>query len=245
MTATALRNLLSGLSAPEPMVEWARPFVDLRACWDACPQPDWQLWLAARLARTPGQRREVVLCATELARRAKRGVPHVDPRVGDAISAVEAWASADMGHGAPDAADAADRAGRDAAALVALADAERAVLLVAAQAAVVADEESDRARLLFRSTPRSRGGSFGASRAMSAYEGWRAADRTRRLALAAAYAARAAAQSGDLSVSAEEWADCVSNSAAYSWSVRTAGKSAARRWARMARRHLHRPEPRV
>jgi hypothetical protein len=234
-----LQDLLRGLSAPAPLVEWARPFPDLGACWDACPQPDWQLWLAARLAATPGQRREVVLCAAELARRAMRGVPRLDPRVADAIGAVEAWASAGAGYAAPDTAGCV---GGDSAALVALAGAERASLLVAAQSASVADQELYRARLLFRSTPHSRGGSFGASRAMSVYEGWRAADRARRLALAAACAVSAAVQSGDLSVPSEEWADCVSSSAAYSRSVLAAGKPTARRWARLARRRLHRPE---
>lgn len=231
MTGTALPDLLSGLSAPSELVEWARPYADLRTCWDACPQPDWQLWLAARLANTPGQRREVVLCAAELARRAKRGVHRVDERVVDAISAVETWAL----NGAADDAD-------SAAALAALEEAEQGALAVATRAAGVANEESARARLLLGSAPRPRAGSFCASRAMSACDAWRTANRTRRLALAAVYAVRAAVMTGDASVSAEEWADCVSKSAAYSRALQADGKSAARRFARLARRYLHRPE---
>jgi hypothetical protein len=235
-----LEDLLRGLSAPVPLVEWARTYPDLETCWDACPLPDWQLWLAARLAGTPGQRCEVVACVVDLARRAKRGVRRVDvdPVVADAIGTVEAWAWFGAGHAAPCA---VGRAAGGTAAPAGLKVAERAVFLAAARATAVADEESASSRLLLRSVPRGRASSFGASPVMSAYEAWRAADRTRLLTLAVAWAVRAAVQAGEGSVSAGEWADCVSRSAACSRSVLPAGKPGERRWARAARRRLRRP----
>ena len=61
-------------------------------------------------------------------------------------------------------------------------------------AASVAAEEGARARVLLRSAPRPRGGSFVRGRGLAALAQWEEANRARRLALAAAGTAHAAAE---------------------------------------------------
>ncbi|HEX3715131.1 MAG TPA: hypothetical protein VHV09_20220 [Trebonia sp.] len=172
---TELRVRLTTLAAPGPLLELAQPYPDLKSCWNACQSPELLLWLAARLSTTPAERRAVVACLAELTRRAERGTRHLNPRVEQASVTAETWA----------------RAG---ASLDDLLAAERAALEAAASAAAAAAEEMARARALFRSAPRSRPASFSNSRAFSALADWREADRARRLALAAAGTARAAAE---------------------------------------------------
>jgi hypothetical protein len=172
---TELRVRLTTLAAPGPLLDLAQPYPDLKSCWNACPSPELLLWLAARLSTTPADRRAVVACLAELTRRAERGTRHLNPRVEQASATAETWA----------------RAG---ASLDDLLAAERAALEAAASAAAAAAEEGARARVLFRSAPRSRPASFSNSRAFSALADWREADRARRLALAAAGTARAAAE---------------------------------------------------
>jgi ABC-type transporter Mla subunit MlaD len=172
---TELRVRLTTLAAPGPLLELAQPYPDLKSCWNACQSPELLLWLAARLSTTPAERRAVVACLAELTRRAERGTKHLNPRVEQASVTAETWA----------------RAG---ASLDDLLAAERAALEAAASAAAAAAEEMARARALFRSAPRSRPASFSNSRAFSALADWREADRARRLALAAAGTARAAAE---------------------------------------------------
>jgi hypothetical protein len=172
---TELRVRLTTLAAPGPLLDLAQPYPDLKSCWNACPSPELLLWLAARLSTTPADRRAVVACLAELTRRAERGTRHLNPRVEQASATAETWA----------------RAG---ASLDDLLAAERAALEAAASAAAAAVEEGARARVLFRSAPRSRPASFSNSRAFSALADWREADRARRLALAAAGIARAAAE---------------------------------------------------
>jgi hypothetical protein len=172
---TELRVRLTTLAAPGPLLELAQPYPDLKSCWNACHSPELLLWLAARLSTTPAERRAVVACLAELTRRAERGTRHLNPRVEQASVTAETWA----------------RAG---ASLDDLLAAERAALEAAASAAAAAAEEMARARALFRSAPRSRPASFSNSRAFSALADWREADRARRLALAAAGTARAAAE---------------------------------------------------
>jgi hypothetical protein len=172
---TELQVRLTGLSAPGPLVDLAQPYRDLRSCWNASQSPELLLWLAARLCTTPEERRAVVACLAELTRQAERGTRHLDPEVERASVTAETWA----------------RAG---ASLDDLLAAERAALEAAAGAAALAAEEGARARVLFRSAPRSRPASFSTSRAFGALADWREADRTRRLALAAAGTARAAAE---------------------------------------------------
>ena len=172
---TELRVRLTTLAAPGPLLDLAQPYPDLKSCWNACPSPELLLWLAARLSTTPAERRAVVACLAELTRRAERGTRHLNPRVEQASVTAETWA----------------RAGVSLDELLA---AERAALEAAASAAAAAAEESARARVLFRSAPRSRPASFSNSRALGALADWREADRARRLALAAAGTARAAAE---------------------------------------------------
>jgi hypothetical protein len=83
---------LSELSAPAPLAQWASSFTDLRSCWNACHDPEWLLWLAARTCASVEQREQVVLCAAELASTAQRRGRDTDPRVTHAISTVQMWA---------------------------------------------------------------------------------------------------------------------------------------------------------
>jgi hypothetical protein len=172
---TELQVRLTRLSAPGPLLDLAQPYPDLKSCWNACTSPELLLWLAARLCTTREERRAVVSCLAELTRQAERGTRHLNPRVERASVTAETWA----------------RAG---ASLDDLLAAERAALEAAASAAALAAEEGARARVLFRSAPRSRPASFSTSRAFGALADWREADRARRLALAAAGTARAAAE---------------------------------------------------
>jgi hypothetical protein len=174
-TGTERQAWLTRLSAPGPLLDLAQRYPDLKSCWNGCPSPELLLWLAARLCTTPEERRAVVGCLAELTRRAERGTRHLNPQVELASVTAETWA----------------RAGVSLDELLA---AERAALEAAAGAAAVAAEESARARVLFRSAPRSRPASFSSSRAFDALADWREADRARRLALAAAGTARAAAE---------------------------------------------------
>src|SRR6266700_5553466 len=67
------QSWLSELSAPDPLAQWASSFTDLRSCWNACSDPEWLMWLAARTCGSDEQRKQVVLCAAELASVAQRG----------------------------------------------------------------------------------------------------------------------------------------------------------------------------
>jgi len=219
---TDLQRTLTELSAPSPLTGWARPFADLESCWKACPSPEHLLWLAARLSKTKEERRAVVSCLTELARRAGRGNRKSDESVERAVSLADAWA----------------RAGGSLDDLLA---AERAALDTAARASAVAAEQHARARMLFRSAPRGRPASSGTSRALGAMTEWREAEQTRRLALAAAGAARAAAeaaqaaQADESDSSPEGWVACVGESTRYVISA-LAGSHPGGRDDRMARK---------
>jgi hypothetical protein len=243
--ATELQVRLTGLSAPGQLIEWARPFPDLESCWKACTTPEFLLWLAARLCTTTEERRAVVSCLAELTRLAERSSPRASSPVDAAASTAETWA-------------------RTGASLDDLLAAERAALDVAAWAAIVAAEEGARARMLFRSAPRGRPASLGTSRALGALADWREANRTQRLALAAASTARAAAEAvradaaaadagtgspGEPGSSPGSWEARVTESAGYAVSAlahsRPAGRDdrSARKAARLIRRRL--PCPRL
>src|ERR1700722_1625524 len=79
------QSWLSELSAPDPLAHWASSFTDLKSCWNACHDPEWLLWLAARTCGSVEQREQVVLCAAELASAARRRGRDTDPRVTNAI----------------------------------------------------------------------------------------------------------------------------------------------------------------
>jgi hypothetical protein len=211
---TDLQRKLAGLSAPGPLTARARPFADLSACWNACPSPEHLLWLAARLSATAEDRCAVVSCLAELAGRSARGRRKADASVERAISLAGTWARTGA---SPDDLLAAERAARD----------------TAAWAAFVAADESARARMLFRAAPRGRPASFGTSRALGALAQWREADRTRRLALAAACAARAAAQAAKAD---DGWPASAAESAAHACGG--GDDRAARKTARLIRRRL-------
>jgi hypothetical protein len=221
---------LTELSAPVPLARWASAFSDLRSCWNACRDPEWLLWLAARSYDSAEQRKRVVLCAAELASMAQRGGRETDPRVTRAISMVQLWAES----------------GADDLDLLA---AQCDALDAARETALVADREADRALALFRTAPRRRPSSSGMSRALGALQGWREKERDRCLALAAASAAGATVLPDD-AVAATEWADCVSQSAAYALqAMSTHRRPGARpswlvmqRTRRFARRRLACPE---
>jgi hypothetical protein len=244
---TELQVRLTGLSAPGQLVDLAQPFADLQSCWNACTSPEFMLWLSARLAATAAERRAVVSCLAELTRRAERGSRHVNPRVQQAAGTAETWV----------------RAG--SASLDDLLAAERAALDAAGLAGVAAAEESARARQLFRSAPRSRPASFGTSQALGALAEWRESDRTRRLALAAAGTARAAAEAAradaaqltaiqagvvqprtghESAAPAGSWETCVGESAGYVISALAYSRPArrddraVRKAARLVRRRL-------
>jgi hypothetical protein len=218
---------LSELSVPDPLAQWAAPFADLRSCWDACPDPEWLLWLAGRSADSAEQRKPVVLCAAELASLAQRGDRKTDPRVIRAASLARTWAESE--------ADALELLAAECDALDAASEFERA-----------ADHAAERSLALFRSAPRRRPGSSGMNKAFDAWQLWRTAERGRWQALSAALAARAAALPDDGTVTAAEWAGCVSQSGAYALQAMSSRRSrdgspdraAMRRCARLARRHL-------
>ncbi len=224
---TELQVRLSGLAAPEQLVDWARRFPDLQSCWNACTTPELLLWLAARLSTTPGERRAVIAVLAELTRQAERGSRHPSQAIERAAGTAEAWA-------------------RTGAGLDELAAAELAALEAAQWASALAAEEGARARMLLRSAPRPRGGSFGRSRGLTALAQWEEANRARRLALAAAGTAHAAAEAAR---SQTGWEAGVSTSAGYAVSALEHGRSAgpdtrtARRAAELIRRRL--PCPRL
>jgi hypothetical protein len=229
---TELQVRLKRLSAPGRLVDWARPFPDLESCWNACKSPELLLWLAARLSRTSEERRAIVLCLAELTRRAARGSRHADPPVERAAATAETWVR--TGTGLDD-----------------LLAAERTAAEAAMWAAIVAAEKGERARLLLRSAPRGRPASLATGRAFGALADWRDADRARRLALAAAGTARAAAEAAraDSGTSPGSWEACVGESAGYAASTLAGnwptghGDRTARNAARLIRRRL--PCPRL
>jgi hypothetical protein len=235
---TDLQQRLTELSAPGPFTGWARPFADLESCWNACSSPEHLLWLAARLSKTKDERRAVVSCLAELARRAGHGNRKPNESVERAVSLADAWA-------------------RDGGSLDDLLAAERDALDTAARAGAVAAEQHARARMLFRSAPRGRPASSGAGRAFGALTEWREAEQTRRLALAAAGAARAAAEAAqtgqsakadESGSSAEGWVACVGESTRYVISALAGGQATgrddrkARKSARLIRRRLVCPQ---
>jgi hypothetical protein len=211
------------LSPPPALARWASSFGDLRSCWNACPDPEWLLWLAARTCDSEGQRRQVVLCAAELAGLAQRRGRDIDPRVTRAILLPQMWAGLE--------ADVPD-----------LLAAERDALQAARETAQAAVREAERARALFQLTPRRRLGSFGMSRALGAWQWWLEQERGSWLALAAASVARAAALADDPAVTAIEWAGCVSQSAAFGLRAMpgTQGGRPARAVTRHCLRHARR-----
>jgi hypothetical protein len=231
---TELQQWLAGLSAPAPLIRWAVAVPDRETCWSACPTPEWLLWLAARLASTPQERRAIVGCLASVIRRAGRAGQGDSGAIERAVSAAEAWARAEAaapGQGGPDLA-AAGAAAREAAARAGAATAVRA----------------DRARMLMRSTPRGRHASAATGRALGACADWRKSGQAWRLALAAAGVTRAAAEAG-ASPPADRWAAGVSEAAGYA-AAAMAGRvpdgrddKAARQLARVVRRHLPCPAP--
>jgi hypothetical protein len=241
--ATELQVRLTGLSAPSQFVDWARSFPDVESCWNACDSAEFLLWLAARACRTTAERRAVVSCLTELTRHAQHGQHHRNPSVERAASTAETWVRAGAG-------------------LDVLLAAERDALDAAERAAVVAAEEGARARMLIRSSPRGRHASLRTSRALGALAGWREADQTVRLALAAAGTVRAAAEAAQAEAAEANggapppaepaspgWEARVSESAGYVLSALAhsqpagRGDKATRKAARLIRRRL--PCPRL
>ena len=87
------------------------------------------------------------------------------------------------------------------------------------------------------------------SRALGARQRWREAERDGWLALSAAFAARAARQVDDVSVTAAEWAGCVGQAAGFALRAMPGQRSGAgkpdwivrRRCLRLARRLLATP----
>ena len=122
---------------------------------DACPAPEWLLWLAARSCDSAKQRKPVVLCAMELATLAQGGDWDTDPRVVRATSVARAWAES----------------GADALDLLA---AECDALNAASECGQAADYSAESALMLFRSAPRRRPGSSGMNQAFGAWQRWQA-----------------------------------------------------------------------
>jgi hypothetical protein len=218
---------LSELSAPDPLARWASSFADLSSCWNSCRDPEWLLWLAARTCGSAEQRKPVVLCTAELASLAQRGQRDADPRVIRATSIVQVWAGS----------------GSDPLDLLA---AECDALDAAWESGQAADRAAEHALALFQGAPRRRLSSSGMSTALGAWQRWRAEERGRWLALSAALAVRAAALPDDGTVTAGEWAGCVSQSAAFALQAMSTRHSSGggpdravmRRCIRLARRRL-------
>jgi hypothetical protein len=224
------QSWLSDLSAPAPLAQWGAAFNDLSSCWNACRDPEWLLWLAARTCQSAEQQKQVVLCAAELASMAQRG-KEADPRVTRAISLVQLWAESE--------ADAIE-----------LFDAECDAVDAARESGDAADREARSARALFRAAPRRRASSSGMSGALGAWQRWRERERGRWLALAAASVVSATTLPGDATVTATEWANCVSQSAGFSLLAMSTQRPsggrpswvATRRSVRLARRRLACPD---
>ena len=225
------QSWLSELSAPDALARWASSFADLRSCWNACPEPEWLLWLAARTCCSVEQREQVVLCAAELASAAQRRGRQTDPRVTHAISMVQMWAGSQ--------ADGLDMLAAECDAL----DAAR-------ESAQAADREAELALAMFGAAPRRRPSSSGMGPALGAWHRWREVERDRWLALAAASAAAATTLPGEAILTQEEWADCVSQSATFALQAMSTqrpsggrpGWVAKRRCVRLARRRLTCPQ---
>ncbi|MGH3247295.1 MAG: hypothetical protein ACRDOI_13950, partial [Trebonia sp.] len=200
------RPWLSELSAPDPLARWASSFADLSSCWRSCPDPEWLLWLAARTCGPAEQRKPVVLCAAEMAALAQRGDQDTDPRVARAISIATEWA----GPGA----DVLDLLAAECDAMDAAREFEQA-----------ADRAADQALALFRVAPRRRPSSYGMSLALGSWQRWREVERDRWRAQSAALAVRAAALPDDGTVTAGEWAGCVSQSAAFAQQAMSSKRS--------------------
>lgn len=183
--------LLSELSAPEPLTQWAGRFTCFEACWNACPAAGWLLWAAARTSQSREERRAVVLCAAAVADLALDRVGWRDPRITTAIAEARAW-----GAGAGDPA--------------VLLAAGQAALEAAGDAAELARGEAARARRLMTLAPRQRLATAIASRALDARLASCRAARQESVALAAAWTAWAAAEAGTAADIPVQWAACVS-----------------------------------
>ena len=214
--STRLDARLREIASPEPLLLSASRFADLPSWWRACASPDWLVWMAARLCKTGDDRRAVVRCVTELAWRAG---PRPDRRCVAAISAAEAWASG-------------SEAGAGLAAAVA----------GAWQAAAEAKADSARlaacARWRFASAPHHRLASAGTGRALAAHADWRAAERNRLAALAAAATVEAAWRADTASDLPDEWAAWASYAVTAISSPPACGTRARARYARCVRRRL-------
>ena len=83
-------DALVAISARDPVVEWARTQPDYATAWEACPDPEWLVWLVERL--DPDPRHVYLWLATCLiAERALRFVPVGEDRPRRAIECRRAW----------------------------------------------------------------------------------------------------------------------------------------------------------
>jgi hypothetical protein len=207
---------LREIASPEPLLLSASQFSDLPSWWRACHSPDWLIWMAARLCKTGDDRRAVIRCVTELA---WRQGPRTDRRCIAAISAAEAWAS-----------------GGEASA--GLATAAAGAWEAAAEAKADSTTLAACARWRFASAPHHRLASAGTGRALAAHADWRAAERNRLAALAAAATVEAAWRADTAPDLPDQWAAWASYAVTAISSPPACGNRARTRYARCVRRRL-------
>jgi hypothetical protein len=87
-----IEEMMQPAYAPPGLGDWAREFPSAYDGWDACPDAEWRLWLAAYLGRT---RDEQLLCAKAaclVARRIMAMSPSLPEEARIAIDSAEQWA---------------------------------------------------------------------------------------------------------------------------------------------------------
>jgi hypothetical protein len=83
---------LSPHCAPKGFLEWSRAYETWEEGWDACPDPEWRLWLAILLASDAAKQLECARAAFHVARTMIALVPDARPLVGQVIDLSEEWA---------------------------------------------------------------------------------------------------------------------------------------------------------
>ena len=70
-----LAQISAGAIVPDGLAEWAQAHASFDAAWQACPRPDWLVWLASRNHPTEEQQRHIVRKACYLADRKRSNLP--------------------------------------------------------------------------------------------------------------------------------------------------------------------------
>jgi hypothetical protein len=134
-------DVLVAIRACQLAVEWARTQPDYATAWEACPDPEWLVWLVDRLDPDP-RHIDLWLATCLIAERALRFVPSGEDRPRAAIECRRAWCRGEAADSDLAAAGAAARAAAEAAAWAAVWAAVWAAAGAAAWAAARAAAEA-------------------------------------------------------------------------------------------------------